>query len=85
MERLFLTLGTMAFCTVGYSLMARGWRSRLRRQTDVAAPPVSDGTGMLVLTWQLGDREPATAFRADDPAVHSRLRSAVTEALLEAA
>ncbi|MCU1623340.1 MAG: integral rane protein [Frankiales bacterium] len=163
MERLFLTLCTIVFCTVGYSLMARGWRSRLRRQSDVAPPPVSDGTahvlvdwvpglyvgttaagdwldriavhhlsdratgelclaedgvhvlrdglpevfvpradlrgvtveqslagkvvstGMLVLTWQLGDRELATAFRADDPAAHPRLRIAVTEALLEAA
>jgi hypothetical protein len=85
MERFFLSLGTIAFCTAGCSLMARGWRSRLGRQTDVAAPPVSDGTGMLVLTWQLGDRELATAFRADDPAAHSRLRIAVTEALLEAA
>ncbi|MCW2671699.1 MAG: hypothetical protein JWP14_288 [Frankiales bacterium] len=155
MDRLLLTLGTLAFCSVGYALMARGWRSRLRRQADVPSPAVSDGaarvlvdwvpglfvgttaagdwldriavhqlsdratgelclaedgvhvirdglpevfvpradlrgatveqslagkivsTGMLVLTWRLGDRELASAFRADDPAAHVRLRTAL--------
>jgi hypothetical protein len=158
MDRLLLTLGTLAFCATGYALMLRGWRSRLRRQVDVVAPPVSDGTarvlvdwvpglyvgttaagdwldrivvhalsdratgelclaedgvhvlrdglpevfvpradlqavsveqslagkivstGMLVLTWRLGGRELATAFRADDPAAHHRLRDALLEA-----
>jgi len=37
-------------------------------------------TGMLVLTWRLGGRELATAFRADDPAAHHRLRDALQEA-----
>ena len=156
-DRLSLTLGVLAFCVVGYLLMARGWRSRLRRQLDVPAPPVSDGsarvttdgvpglyvgttsagdwldriaahrlsdratgelclaedgvhvlrdglpevfvprtritgvsieqalagkivsTGMLVLSWRLGEREVATAFRADDPAAHTRLRDALQE------
>jgi hypothetical protein len=160
MDRLLLTLGTLAVCLGGYALMARGWRSRLRRQQDVAAPPVSDGTaavlldwvpglyvgttsagdwldritahrlsdratgelcvaadgvhvlrddlpevfvpaadlrsvtieqslagkivstGMLVLTWQLGDREVATAFRADDPDAHTLVLDALN---LEAA
>ena len=158
MDRLLLTLGTLAFCGTGCALMARGWRTRLHRQADIAAPPVSDGTahvlvdwvpglyvgttsasdwldriavhalsdratgelclaedgvhvlrdglpevfvprqdlravtveqslagkivstGMLVLTWRLGDREVATAFRADDPADHPRLRDALQEA-----
>ena len=158
MDRLILTLVTLAFCGGGYALMARGWRNRLRRQADLVAPPVSDGTarvlvdwvpglyvgttgaddwldriavhtlsdratgelclaedgvhilrdglaevfvpqadlravsveqslagkivstGMLVLTWRLGDRELATAFRADDPAAHTRLRDALQEA-----
>ena len=157
MDRFLLTLATLAVCGTGYALMARGWRSRLRRQSDIGVPPVSDGsarvlvdavpglyvgttaagdwldrivvhqlsdratgelslaedgvhllrdglpevfvpradlkaaaierslagkvlsTGMLVLTWQLGDREVATAFRADDPAVHHRLRDALME------
>jgi hypothetical protein len=156
MDRLSLTLGTLAFCVVGYLLMARGWRSRLRRQLDVPAPPVSDGTarvtqavpglyvgttaagdwldriavhqlsdratgelcladdgvhllrdglpevfvpraaltgvtveqslagkivstGMLVLTWRLGAREVATAFRADDPAAHRTIVDALSE------
>ncbi len=157
MDRLILTLATLALCGGGYLLMARGWRSRLRRQAGIVAPPVSDGsarvlldwvpglyvgttaagdwldriavhqlsdratgelclaedgvhvlrdglpevfvptgdlravsveqslagkivsTGMLVLTWQLGDRELATAFRADDPAQHERFRTALGE------
>jgi hypothetical protein len=156
MDRLLLTLGTLAVCAAGYALMARGWRARLVRQADLPAPPVSDGsalvldaapglyvgttgsgdwldriavhrlsdratgelclaedgvhvlrdglpevfvpradlravsvepalagkivsTGMLVLTWQLGDRELATAIRADDSAAHARLRDALLE------
>jgi hypothetical protein len=148
MGRLLLTLASLALCAALAALMVRGWRSRLRRQTDVPAPPVSDGTaavvldwvpglyvgttaaddwldriavhqlsdratgelclaedglhvlrdglpevfvpradvrgvsveqalagkvvssGMLVITWRLGDREVATAFRADDPRAH---------------
>lgn len=158
MDRLILTLVTLALCGGGYLLMARGWRSRQRRQADVVAPPVSDGearvvldwvpglyvgttaaedwldritvhqlsdratgemclaedglhllrdglpevfvprqalraasieqalagkivsSGMLVVTWQLGDREVATAFRADDPDAHPRFRTALQEA-----
>ena len=156
MDRLALTLGTLAFCVVGYLLMVRGWRARQRRQLDVPAPPVSDGTarvtdsvpglyvgttsagdwldriavhqlsdratgelcladdgvhvlrdglpevfvpwadltgvsieqslagkivstGMLVLTWRLGAHEVATAFRADDPTAHTRVRDALLE------
>ncbi len=159
MDRLLLTLGTLAFAAIVYALMLKGWRSRQRRQADLPAPPVAtpgaarvagpfaglyvgttgaqhwmdriavhqlsdratgtaavagDGlhllrddlpevfvpcaatrsvtietslagkvvsTGMLVVTWQLGDREVATAFRADDPADHARLRDALTALL----
>jgi hypothetical protein len=35
-------------------------------------------TGMLVLTWQLGDRLLRTAFRADDRAGHDLLLNAIT-------
>lgn len=158
MDRVYLTLGVLAFCATGYLLMAHGWRSRLQRQADLPEPPVSDGTarvtvdwvpglyvgttsagdwldrvavhqlsdratgelclaedgvhvlrdglpevfipredltgasieqslagkivstGMLVLTWRLGPRELATAFRADDPMAHTRLRDALLEA-----
>ena len=156
-ERSALTLATLAFCVVGYLLMARGWRARQRRQVHLPVPPTSDGaarvlvdwvpglyvgttsagdwldriavhqlsdratgelclaedglhiirdglpevfvpradltgatveqslagkivsTGMLVLTWRLGDRELATAFRADDPTAHTRFLDALLE------
>jgi hypothetical protein len=38
-------------------------------------------TGLLVLTWRLGARRLASAFRADDPAAHARLRDAITAML----
>lgn len=37
--------------------------------------------GMLVLTWRLGDRSIASAFRATDRAAHPRLRDAITALL----
>lgn len=38
-------------------------------------------SGLLVLTWRLGDRSLASAFRADDPADHGRLRDTLTALL----
>jgi hypothetical protein len=38
-DRLLLTLGTVVFLVVVYLLMARGWRTRLRRQSDLPPPP----------------------------------------------
>jgi hypothetical protein len=35
--------------------------------------------GMLVVTWRLGDRLLASAFRADDHAAHARLRDGLTQ------
>jgi hypothetical protein len=37
--------------------------------------------GMLVLTWRLGTRSLATAFRATDHSAHARLRDAITALL----
>ena len=37
--------------------------------------------GMLVLTWRLGPRTLASAFRATDHAMHGRLRDAITALL----
>ena len=37
--------------------------------------------GMLVVTWRLGDRLLASAFRADDHAAHAELRDALTALL----
>lgn len=37
--------------------------------------------GMLVVTWRLGDRLLASAFRADDHAAHAVLRDALTALL----
>lgn len=37
--------------------------------------------GMLVVTWQLGARTLASAFRADDRSAHARLRDAITALL----
>ena len=48
-------------------------------ETSLAGKVVS--TGMLVVTWQLGDRTLASAFRADDPADHPRLLAALTAQL----
>jgi hypothetical protein len=48
MDRLLLTLGTLAFCATGYALMLKGWRSRQSRQHDLPAPPVSDGTAKVL-------------------------------------
>ena len=153
MDRLLLTLGTLAFAGGCWLLMLRGWRSRQLRQADVPAPAVApargDGlevtglfvgttsaadwidrlavhhlsdrgqgslvvedsgvrvvrpglddlwvprsdlvaasveqslagkvvrTGLLVVTWRLGDREVASGFRADDPADHARVLTAL--------
>jgi hypothetical protein len=49
---------------------------------DSLAGKVVSG-GMLVLTWRLGDRSVASAFRADDHSAHARLQS-LLEPLLEA-
>ncbi len=159
MDRVLLTLGTLAFAGVVYALMLKGWRSRQRRQADLPAPPVAtpgatvlagpvaglyvgttgsehwmdriavhqlsdratgtaavaaDGlhllrddlpevfvpaasatavqvetslagkvvsTGMLTVTWQLGERLVTSAFRADDPAHHALLLDALTALL----
>ena len=156
MDRLLLTLGTLAVALLGYAGMLRGWRSRQRRQSDLPVPQVSGGdaavlagpvpglfvgttgadhwldrvnvhhlsdrsaatalvaadgvhleraglpelyvpwvdldradvetalggkvvsTGMLVLTWRLGDRLLRTAFRADDRADHDLLLNAIS-------
>jgi hypothetical protein len=50
MDRILLTLGTLAFCATGYALMLKGWRSRQSRQQDIPEPPVSDGTAETVLS-----------------------------------
>jgi hypothetical protein len=156
MDRLLLTLGTLALALVAYAGMLKGWRSRQQRQSDLPPPPVavgdaatlagpvpglfvgttsadswldrvaahhlsdraagqalvaSDGvhleraglpelfvpwaqldradvetalggkvvsTGMLVLTWRLGERVLRSAFRADDRAAHPLLLNAIT-------
>lgn len=159
MDRVLLTLGTLAFAGVVYALMLKGWRARQRRQADVPVPPVAapgatvlvgpisglyvgttgaehwmdriavhrlsdratgtatvakDGlhllrdhlpevfvpvslttsasvetslagkvvsTGMLTVTWHLGERLVTTAFRADDPAHHALLLDTLTALL----
>lgn len=48
-------------------------------ETSLAGKVVS--SGMLVVTWRLGARTLASAFRADDPAAHPRLRDAITALL----
>lgn len=55
---------------------------------DVAAASVESSLagkvmsgGMLVVTWRLGDRLLASAFRADDHAAHAVLRDALTTLL----
>lgn len=161
MQRLILTLGTLAFAAVVYAAMLKGWRGRQRRQSDLPAPalpgtettvlsgPVDglfvgttgadhwldrvavhhlsdraaatlavaeDGvhversglpelfvpwgsivgvdletalggkvvsTGMLLLTWRLGERVLRTAFRADDRAQHAALLDAISARLPE--
>ena len=159
MDRLLLTLATLALAGGSYLLMLKGWRSRQRRQADVPPPPVPSGAaevlvpavpglfvgttsagdwldriavhhlsdraraelvvardgvhlereglpelfvpladlehvsveealagkvvsgGMLVLTWRLGARRVASAFRADDRAAHVALRDALSALL----
>ena len=51
-------------------------------ETSLAGKVVS--TGMLLVSWQLGTRALVSAYRADDPADHERLR-AVIETRKEAA
>jgi hypothetical protein len=41
MQRLLLTLGTLALAVVGSLSMLRGWRNRQRRQSDLPAPAVA--------------------------------------------
>jgi hypothetical protein len=43
-ERLLLTFATLAFAAVVYLLMLKGWRGRLRRQSDLPPPPPSPQT-----------------------------------------
>ena len=38
-DRVLLTLATLAFASVGYLLMLKGWRGRQRRQGDLPSPP----------------------------------------------
>ena len=156
MDRLLLTLGTLALAFLAYAGMLKGWRSRERRQSDLPVPAVATGTaallagpvpglfvgttgadswldrvavhhlsdraaaeasvatdgvhvaraglpelfvpwsdleradvetalggkvvstGMLVITWRLGDRRLRTAFRADDGDAHALLLNAIS-------
>jgi hypothetical protein len=48
MDRLLLTLGTLAFAGIVYALMLRGWRSRQRRQADLPAPATVATGAVLV-------------------------------------
>lgn len=48
MDRLLLTLGTLAFAGVVYALMLKGWRSRQARQADLPEPQ-SVATGAVLL------------------------------------
>lgn len=155
MDRLLLTLVTLAVAVAVYALMLKGWRARQARQLDLPRPPVPAGApepvfpavpglfvgttdsedwldritvhglshrgtgrllvcrdgvrltragldellvpvgsltsvdveealagkvvhgGMLVLTWRLGPRTLASAFRADDRSTHVPLRDAI--------
>ena len=48
-ERVLLVLlGAVAMAGI-YALMLRGWHNRQRRQAFLPAPPVSDGSGTVVL------------------------------------
>jgi hypothetical protein len=49
MQRLLLTLGTVALTVVAYAAMLHGWRNRQRRQADVPAPGVALGHADVVL------------------------------------
>ena len=65
LERLLLTLATLAFAGGCYLLMLRGWRNRQRRQADLPAPPAPPAvaaevvlgpvTGVFVGTTSAGD------------------------------
>ena len=48
MDRLLLTLGTLAFAGIVYALMLKGWRSRQARQVDLPEPAI-EATGTVVL------------------------------------
>ncbi len=48
MERLLLTLGTLALAVAIYVLMLKGWRSRQTRQNDLPAP-ATEATGSTLL------------------------------------
>ena len=53
--------------------------TRVDIEQSLAGKVVSGG--MLVLTWTLGARTLASAFRATDSAAHARLRDAITSLL----
>ena len=48
MQRLVLTLGTLAFAAVVYAAMLKGWRGRQRRQADLPAPPMASADAAVV-------------------------------------
>lgn len=49
-DRVWLTLGTLAFAVLLYLLMLKGWRGRKRRQGDLPPPPaVPDDTGTVLV------------------------------------
>lgn len=48
MDRLLLTLGTLAFAGIVYVLMLKGWRSRQTRQAELP-PPATEATGTPLL------------------------------------
>ena len=64
MDRIWLTLVTLAVAVGGALLMLRGWRARQRRQADVAVPPTSTGDAAVVVDWAPGLFVGTT--RADD-------------------
>ena len=49
MQRLLLTLGTLAVAVVGALAMLHGWRSRQRRQGDLPLPAVPAGAAPVLL------------------------------------
>ena len=70
--------GELCLATDGVHLLRDGLPEVFVPTADLRAVSVEPGlagkivsTGVLVLTWRLGDRDVATAFRADDPAAHT--------------
>jgi hypothetical protein len=64
-ERLLLTLATLALAAVAYLLMLKGWRGRLRRQSDLPPPPAAPGMPAPVLVPATAGLFVGTTF-ADD-------------------